>query len=461
MSAVPASQPKKLSLFTKLAFGAGDLGPAIVSIIRGFFLNAFLIEVAGLRPVTAGIIFLIARIWDAVNDPIIGTLSDRTNTRWGRRRPWFLFGSVPFAIAFVMQWLVPDLSPNGLFIYYVVVAILLDSGFTAVNVPYAAMTPELAPDYDQRTSLNSYRFSFSILGSTIALVIHSVIVGGGEDLRQSYFVSAIIWAAIIVISNVIVFLATKERYFQETDPSEQYGFFEGLKVAFSNKPFIYVTSLYLLSWLAIQFTQNNLLLYVKYWVGAEDQFQFMVLALQFTSFIFLLVWTAVSQRIGKKAVYYIGCTIWISISVVLFFVPAGIAWPIYIIAPIAAMGVAVCFLVPWSLLPDVVDLDELETGQRREGIFYGFFVFLQKLGLSIGIVFSNLALENAGYITPEYEGATLAATQPDSVLLALRIFVSIVPAVILLVSFLVIRLYPISRQRLEEIQNELELRRAA
>ncbi|MCJ7707509.1 MAG: MFS transporter, partial [Anaerolineales bacterium] len=129
---------EKLSKFTKLAYGAGDLGPAIVTAINGFFLNAFLLDVAGLRPAAAGAIFLIAKIWDAVNDPIIGVLTDRTKSRWGRRRPWLLFAAVPFGLAFFLHWIVPPLSDAGKFWYYVVVAILLDSAFTAINVPYAA-----------------------------------------------------------------------------------------------------------------------------------------------------------------------------------------------------------------------------------------------------------------------------------------------------------------------------------
>ena len=109
---------RKLSIATKLAYGVGDVGPAVVSAITGFFLNAFLIEIAGVRPASAALIFLLIKVWDAANDPIIGRLTDMTNTRWGRRRPWLLFGAIPFALAFYLHWLVPDLSQAGLFWYY-------------------------------------------------------------------------------------------------------------------------------------------------------------------------------------------------------------------------------------------------------------------------------------------------------------------------------------------------------
>ncbi len=162
MTAIPEASSSKLSRATKLAYGVGDLGPAIVASVNGFFLNAFLLDVAGLRPGAVGIIFLIVKIWDSVNDPLIGSISDRTNTRWGRRRPWLLFGAIPFGLAFLLHWLVPPLGATGKFWYYLIVAILLDTGFTAVNVPYTALTAELTKDYDERTVLNTYRFSFSI-----------------------------------------------------------------------------------------------------------------------------------------------------------------------------------------------------------------------------------------------------------------------------------------------------------
>ncbi len=457
MTASTLAAPRRLSIVTKLAYGTGDLGPAIVANISGFFLNAFLLEVAGLRPTLAAAIFIIVKIWDSVNDPIIGTLTDRTNTRWGRRRPWLLFGAVPFGLAFFLQWVVPDLGSTGLFIYYLLVAILLDTGFTAVNVPYAAMTPELAVDYDERTSLNAYRFSFSVMGGTIALFVHTLIVTDAPAVRQAYLVSAAIWAGVIILSNLITFLFTRESYFKE-ESEAPLGFLQGLKIAFSNRPFIFVTLIYLLSWLAVQFTQSNLVLYVKYWADAESQLPFLLLTLQTSTFLFLLIWTAVSRRLGKQRVYYLGATIWILAGIALFFVPQRSPGLLYAIAPIAAMGVSVAMLVPWSLLPDVVDVDELETGRRREGIFYGFFVFLQKLGLSLGLAISNVILETTGYVQPD--GITLAPSQPEPVLTALRTFVSLVPGAILLVSFLVVRAYPISRERLQEIQTELRARRA-
>lgn len=446
---------EKLSRITKLAFGAGDLSAAIVSAINGFFLNAFLLDVAGLRPAAAGTIFLIVKIWDAINDPIIGMLTDRTKTRWGRRRPWLLFAAVPFGVFFFMQWIVPPFSDFGKFWYYLVIAFLLDGAFTAVNVPYAALTPELTHDYDERTSLSSYRFSFSILGGVFAAFLHTQIVGAFANVQTGYLVSAAVWTFFIIVPNFVTFAFTRETHFKEERP-EGPGFFQGLKIAFSNKAFVCVTVIYLLSWLSIQFVQTNLLLYVKYWMRAENSFGTLVLAVQVSAFLFLLLWTQVSKRIGKKNTYYAGMAFWVLVEVALFFVQPGQISLLYVLAILAGAGVSIGYLIPWSMLPDVVELDELQTGQRREGIFYGFFVFLQKLGISLGLAISNYILEAAGYINQTPGGSV--PVQPASVLLALRTFVSLAPALVLLLSFWVVYQYPISRESHARLRAEIKSR---
>ena len=454
---------EKLSAGTKLAYGAGDLGPAIATGINGFLLNAFLLNIANLSPVMVGTIFLIVKIWDAVNDPIIGALTDRTRSKWGRRRPWLLFAAVPFALAFLLQWLVPPLGDGGKFWYYLVVAFLLDFGFTAVNVPYAAMTPELTRDYDERTSLSTYRLSFSILGSVLAVFFHTQIVAAIPDKVTGNSIAAAIWAAIFIISSWITFFFTRERHYEEevvAAKENRVGFFKGLRIVFSNRAFVLVALIYMLSWLAIQFVQNNLQLYVVLWIKGEAYFPFLVLAVQVSAFLFLLMWNKISQKAGKQNIYYLGMSVWVIVCIVLFFVQPGQIMLLFILAILAAVGISIGYLVPWSMIPDVVELDELETGQRREGIFYGFFVFLQKLGLSLGLAISNYTLGMAGYISPANPNDPIPA-QNDSVLLALRIFVSFAPAVILLISFLVVRAYPLTRQKHAELRARLEARKAA
>ncbi|MGD0173403.1 MAG: MFS transporter [Anaerolineales bacterium] len=453
----------KLSRTTKLAYGAGDLGAAIVTAINGFFLLNFLINVAGLRPGTAGTIFLVVKIWDAVNDPIIGWLTDRTVSRLGRRRPWLLIAAIPFAVMFFLQWVVPPFSAAGKFWYYLVVAVFLDLAFTAVNVPYAALTAELTQDYDERTRLSSVRMSFSIVGGVVAAFFHGIIVSQFPDNPTlGYATSAAIWAFAIAIPCFITFFGTREPDFaiNAKPATEGPGFFEGLRIAFRNKAFILVTLIYMLSWLTIQFCQNNLQIFTKDWIKMDmKMFSFLLLAIQFSSFIWVLIWARVSDRIGKQNVYYLGAGFFVLALMGIFLLRPGDVVPTFLLAAMAGIGISVGYLVPWSMVPDVIELDELETGQRREGIFYGFFVFLQKMGLAVGLFISGWALELSGYINAT--SANPNPVQPASALLAMRVLIGPVGAAILLLSFLAVRAYPITREKHAEIRAELEKRKAA
>lgn len=428
--------------------------------INGFFLLDFLINVASVKPSIAGWIFLIVKIWDAVNDPLVGWLTDKTNSALGRRRPWLLFGAVPFGLAFFLHWLVPPLDDSGKFFYYLVVALLLDTALTVVGVPYTALTAELTSDYDERTSLNAFRFSFSILGGVLAAFFHTQIVGAFPSQPAiGNAVSVFIWSGVSVAGLLLTFAGTKEpprapAVSKEVGP----GFFQGILIAFRNRPFVLVTIIYLLSWLTIQFVQNNLFIYARDWVGINVQdFGLILLALQFSAFVWVLIWTRVSERLGKQIVYYIGAGVFVVVLIGLYFVQPGQTTLLTFIAIVAGIGVAVCYLIPWSMLPDVVELDELETGQRREGVFYGFFVFLQKLGLSLGLFISAQVLAWAGYI-PAEPGQPVPV-QPESVLSALRFLVGPAGAIIILLSFLAVYLYPINKQKHAEIRAQLENRK--
>ncbi|MEM7799546.1 MAG: MFS transporter, partial [Chloroflexota bacterium] len=292
----------RLSLGTKLAYGTGDLGPAMVSMIKGFFLLNFLINVAGLNPGRAGLVLLLAKIWDAVNDPIVGTLTDRTRTPWGRRRPWLIIGSIPFALAFFLHFLVPDWGEGAKFVYYVAVAVLLDAAFTAVNVPYAALTPELSKNEQDRTALNMYRFSFSVLGALVAAVMYNVVVNQiyAADPIRGNMVQGIIIAAIIIISNIIVFFNTKEDESLMKE-EEHMPFFEGLTTALRSRPFLYVAGIYTTSWIALQFVQSLILFLFRDWVQGDpgQQFTNLLFGLQLSIFVFILVWGTLSKRLGR------------------------------------------------------------------------------------------------------------------------------------------------------------------
>jgi GPH family glycoside/pentoside/hexuronide:cation symporter len=468
--ATPAAPThERLPLSTKLAFGAGDLAPAIATIIISFFQLYFLITVAGMTPLAASLVRTLLTFWDAVNDPVVGWLTDRTRSRWGRRRPWILFGAVPFGIIFFLQWVVPPFDETGKFIYYLLVGVLFNTAFTAVNVPYTALTPELTLDYDERTSLNAFRFAFSIGGSLIVGVAHQIVVGNFASPQLGYLVAGALWGVLCVPPLIWCFLGTRERY--SSADEEPMGIVDQLRLTLSNRPYLFVIGIYLFSWLAIQITSSVLAFYVTYWIGSvpgqfplqvfgltfaksEDLIPIMLLAVQGSALVFLFVWNAVSRRIGKKAVYMIGMIFWIAVQSVLFFVQPQQVTLAVILAALAGVGVATGYIVPWSMMPDVIEYDELQTGKRREGVYYGLMVLLQKFGLAVGLFLVGVALQSSGFSESLAPGQ-----QPESALASLRWMIGPVPTVVLICGMVLTYFYPITKQKHAEILAQLEARK--
>ncbi len=469
----PAEMLGKLNLSTKLAYGAGDLGPAITANISSVLLLIFFTNVAGLNPGIAGSILLIGKIWDAINDPIVGMLSDRTRSRWGRRHPWMIFGAIPFGIFFFLQWLVPQFKSNPatnqwwLFGYYVVISILFNSFYTAVNLPYTALTPELTKDYDERTSLTSFRFGFSIGGSILSLLIAQAIFALPllkDNRPQQYLVTGAVCAVISVLPLFWCVWGTRQRVKEterlrlETSSEVSLPYVEQLKIVFSNRPFLYVIGIYLCSWLAVQNTVSVIPYFVTNWMGlTTDDFFKVIIAVQVTSFVMLFVWTQVSKRVGKKAVYFMGMTAWIIAQIGLFMLQPGQTLLLYVLAVMAGFGVATAYLIPWSMIPDVIELDELQTGQRREGVFYAFMVLLQKVALAIGLFLVGWVLQQSGFLSTT-AGQT-EPIQPASALWAIRVLVGPAPLVVLIIGLVLAYFYPITKEVHAEILLKLQERK--
>ncbi len=463
---------KKLNLSTKLAYGAGDLGPAMTANISVFFLLIFFTNVAGIPIGLAGSILLIGKIWDAVNDPIVGVLTDKTNSRrWGRRLPWLLYGAIPFGAFFFLQWIVPQFSSDrstqisSLFWYYVAIGVLSQVFYTVVNLPYAAMTPELTQDYDERTSLSSFRFGFSIGGSVLSLVLAQIIFATISDRTLQYLVLAAVCTVISVLAIYWCVFGTRDRALAfeakrielPQPPSIPIG--EQLKIVFTNRPFLFVIGIYLCSWLAVQLTASIIPYFAVNWMGLpESNVPMVLIGVQGTALAMLFVWTNLSKRFGKKAVYFMGMSLWIIAQIGLFFIQPNQIALLYVLAILAGVGVSTAYLIPWSMIPDVIELDELQTGQRREGIFYAFMVFLQKLGLALGLFLVGQTLQAAGF-QEAVEGQGLPI-QPVSAIQAIRFGVGPLPMIFLICGLILAYFYPLTREvhagillKLKEKQN--------
>ncbi|HBL14602.1 MAG TPA: MFS transporter [Cyanobacteria bacterium UBA11162] len=456
---------ERLNLKTKVAYGVGELAKEIPSNILVFFLLFFLTNVAGLNPTLAGSVLLISKVWDAFNDPIMGILSDRTRSPLGKRYPWMLAGSIPLGICFVLQWFVPSTTNQWLlFAYYSGIVLLFDTAFTAVAVPFSILAAELTVTYDERTNLISFKAAFSIAASLFSLSLAQVIFAKVADPHQQYLILGGVCGVIIISAVYLCVWGTYKRYWliqtqrPQVESSVSLPLGQQLKIAFSNFPFICVIGIYLCSWLGLQLTAAILPYFVINWMGLpEHHFTQTALAVQGTALSLIFVWSTVAQRVGKKAIYGIGIPLTIGALAGLYFLQPGQVGLLYGLAVVVGMGLSTAYLVPWSMLPDVVDLDELNTGQRREGIFYGLVVQLQKIAIAIALFLVGKILDWTGFI-PTSPGQDVPV-QPESALLAIRWLMGPVPAFVLIGGLVWAYFYPITRSVHGEILLKLIERR--
>jgi GPH family glycoside/pentoside/hexuronide:cation symporter len=442
-----------LSRRTKLAYGVGDVGLSLTSTILGAYFAIFLTDVVGITPAIAAAAIFIGRTLDYINDPIIGHISDRTRSRWGRRRPFILFGSIPFALAFVLLWWRPPIESHvGLAIYYTVAYIVYDAAATFVYMPYFALTPDLTPDYDERTSLTTYRMFFSILASLLAFTIPLSMIGGfNPDHAQRVLTMGAVFAAVSMLPMLLVFAGTREQgEFQSLDqPSLR----RSLRAALDNRPFRFSVGVFLLTWVSVGILQSTLLYFIKYIVDLESQSDLIMGTIFITAILALPIWEMAARRWDKRRAYIVGIAFWAAVQLVLVTLGAGVRLQtVLVLCVMAGIGVGAAHVLPWSILPDAVEWDEWQTGERHEGMFYSLVTLMQKVASSVALPLVLLVLQVTGY-SPN------AASQPPSAQLGIRIVVGPIPAALLCLGILFALFYPLSRERHAEVRSKLEARR--
>ncbi len=432
-----------LPLRTKLLFSTGDLTTSIPLAILMFFQLYFLTDVAGLRPDLAGWAVGLPRIWDAINDPLFGIISDRIRSPWGRRRVLLLFGCVPLGLFFVFMWLVPSLSQIGMAFYYAVVFIFFDTAFTVVHVGYNALTPEMTADYDERSALNGYRMVFSICGTLGAIILATVLGWYIEDQKTLFAILGIGLGVISVIPPLIVFRVTK-HYASNEVIADALPVKTALLQTLGNQPFRMVMGLYLLSWTTASILAAVLIYFANYYLKVPDQANYFVLVAQGSAIVFIPVVVKICQVLDKRRAFVIGTIAWALVLMGIFAIRADQLGLGYLLASLSGFGIATAYVVPWSMIPDVVEYDQLRSGQRREGSYYAFASFFQKLATGAALWGMGQALALTGYITPGKNGPL--PDQPIAAVQAIRFFVGPVPVVLLVLAVVFALRYTISRE---------------
>lgn len=432
---------REITATARVVYALGDhtVNLALSALALVFLL--FLTEIAGLRPALAGLVVWIARAFDAVSDPLMGRVSDATRWKLGRRRPYFLIGALPFGLFFMLLWRTPLEGQAAMFAYYTSIYIGLSLSMTVLSIPYMALIPEMATDYDARTSLNTYRSGAAVLGTMAAagmLALTDWLGGGASGWQRAGAVIAL-W---LVVPWPAVFLVSFER-----PPPGVLAPARGLatvKSLAAHASYRTLCGLYLCARIAVDVAGLAFAFYFTYWLGRRGDYEPTLILLFAMVLLSLPVWLRVAHYRDKQTIFMWGSAWWVAILLGLS--AATPEWPrtaVFALAGLAGIGYAVADLMPWAMLGEVIDEDEANTGERREGLYNGVFTFLRKLGGATAFLLAGLLLDAAGF---EPDG-----TQTETALWSIRGLVSVVPAAFLVAAILLARHYPLGRARHAEI----------
>ncbi|MFA7671250.1 MAG: MFS transporter [Sphaerochaetaceae bacterium] len=425
-----------------MGFGIGDLGGNLFFTIIGFYLLYFLTDIVHLSAALAGTVLMIGKIWDAITDPITGYFSDLTRTRWGRRRPYMFVGSIASFFLMGLIFTKPAIKDQmPLFYYMTFLYCLLNTAYTLVNIPYAALLPELTDDYNERTILTGYRMSFAVVGTFFGAAAVIPVVNIFHPTELGWAVMGYIMGAIMLFTMLITIWAIREPKYVKPQPSV--GFLKTFKETLTNKVFLTALIPWTLFITGTSMVQGALVYYFAYIYGNEGLFQIALVALLTTSLLFIPLWVKVSQRIGKKNCYIIGMII-MSFGVLVFSLLGELIGPMGAVAVMAVTGIGLSthYVMPHSILPDVVEYDAIHNNIRREGVFSSIWTFTSKVGQA-------LALALNGWILAlfSYEAGKSSALSN----LAIKIICGPIPVVWYIIGIIILRFYPIDKKYYSEM----------
>jgi GPH family glycoside/pentoside/hexuronide:cation symporter len=341
----------------------------------------------------------------------------------------------------------------GLMFYYAATFIVFDTFFTIIHVSYNSLTPELTSDYDERSTLNGYRMAFSIIGTLGTIILATVMGWFVSDKRLLFAILGIGLGLVSIIPPLVVFRITKP--YDPVQEEASISIKQAIAATLSNRPFWMVMGLYLLSWTTASIMSAVLIYFANYYMRIPDQANYFILLAEGSAILFIPFWVWVSRKLDKRRAYMLGTVTWVVVLLVLSAIrPDQIALA-YILAALSGSGIATAYVLPWSMIPDIIEIDQAKTGERREGSYYSFASFFQKLATGAAVWGMGQALAFAKYITPTT--AEPLPVQPPAALNAIRIFMGPVPAVLLLLSLLFAWRYNVTREShralVEELQN--------
>ena len=431
---------RRLPVRKKIGFGIADIGGNLFFTAMGFWTLTYLTDTVYLAPALAGIAIMVAKVWDAVTDPIVGFFSDNTRTRFGRRRPYLLFGALPFGLSFWLFFTKPSFADQtALFWWALLMLCLVNTTMTFVNIPYSSLTPELTSDYNEQTSLNAYRFLCAGLGTILGAVIVMPIVNMFSSKASGFSAAGAFIGGTILITTLITFFSVRETtVLPKTGKGNVLAFFSSYHSVFKNSAYTVLLAIFVLHITALNFLQGMVVYYLKYIYQAESFSSTIMGLLLITAIISIPVAAKCSNMLGKNVSYRVGLAVLCVSTMVIFFTGHRIGLTgLALLFVCAGVGVGFAFATPWAMLPDAIAWQPDTV--RNEGCYYGVWTFASKLGQAVSTGVSGLILSAAGY-----RADTL---QSPNTIFAIRLIAGPIAAAVCLSGFILIHFYPIDKKR--------------
>ena len=463
-----------MKLTEKIGYGFGDMSSSMFWKLFSYFLPFFYSNVFGLSLADAGVLMLVTRIWDAVSDPMMGIIADRTKTRWGKYRPYLLFFALPFALCGVLLFTTPE---TGKTIWAYVTYILMMTVYTGINVPYGSLLNVMTADSDEKSVLSSFRMFFAYGGSFIALFAWEplcnmfdkarVVTAGANGLAsistspEAWNKAMLVIAACCFVLFILSFLMTKEHVKSESTVSVG----QDLKLLLKNKPWWLMIGAALASNLfnTVRGTTTAYFFsdYIVKTVEMAPQWAFLVSASIFLSIgeianmVGVVLAVPMSKHLGKKSTYILSMAILIGLSIMFFFLPAttGGYWAMLVFQILISIFTGVVSPLVWSMYADVADYSELKDGTASTGLIFSSASMAQKFGGAFGGAAVMWMLAAFGYDT------TAGVVQTETAITGLRILMSWIPAAVAALAILVVWFYPLTKQKMVIVQTELAAKR--
>jgi GPH family glycoside/pentoside/hexuronide:cation symporter len=440
---LPAGQQLRMLV----AYGLGDAGTGMAASLIGFYLVIFYTSAAGMPAWMAGLVLMLARLWDAINDPLVGWMSDKTRTAWGPRLPWILWGALPLGVTLVAMWWVPPGGDWQKFTVLVAIQLVAMALYTCVNLPYSALAAELTTSTSLRTRLNTARFTGSITAGLVGIVLGGLLLRDHSD-ASSYLRVGPLSGVIITVSTLLCGwgIAPTARHCQR--PTAESGTTRRLigRVR-GNGRFWKVLGLYLLLWCALQIMQTAALIFLPVVMHVPEGWSnWILLPFQISTLVGLQIWNRVSAVRGRIQALHWGTWLWIGGCLLAMLLsplnpaigPTGSSGNLLHLTALIAtilmvgLGASTAYLIPWSLLPDAIDADP----EKPAGLYSALMVFTQKICISFALFFFGNLMSLSGYV------AAHGIMQPGSALLAIRLCMGVIPATLVVLGLVVIRRWP-------------------